>query len=74
MELGSLNNNIENLYKKINSLETDTNKLVYALKNPSIRGKWGEITLRRIVEMAGMSPYCDFQNKQHLMTVRQNQI
>jgi DNA recombination protein RmuC len=63
MELGSLNNNIENLYKKINSLETDTNKLVYALKNPSIRGKWGEITLRRIVEMAGMSPYCDFSEQ-----------
>ncbi len=62
-ETGALNENIDNLYKKINSLEVDTNKLVNALKNPSIRGKWGEITLKRVVEMAGMSNYCTYNEQ-----------
>ncbi len=59
-ESGALKDNLDNLYKKINDLESDTKKLTGALKNPSIRGKWGEITLRRVVEMAGMNNYCDF--------------
>ncbi len=62
-ETGALNESIDNLYKKINSLEGDTNRLVNALKNPSIRGKWGEITLKRVVEMAGMSNYCTYKEQ-----------
>ncbi len=60
VESGSLKDNLDNLSKKISDLEHDTIKLSSALKNPSIRGKWGEITLRRTVEMAGMVSYCDF--------------
>ena len=59
-ETGALKDNLDNLSKKITDLEHDTIKLSSALKNPSIRGKWGEITLRRTVEIAGMMPYCDF--------------
>ncbi|AAT43036.1 DNA recombination protein RmuC [Picrophilus oshimae] len=63
LDSGSLKASIENLSKYLNEIDHDTRALANALKNPSIRGKWGEITLRRIVEIAGMNPYCDFSEQ-----------
>jgi DNA recombination protein RmuC len=48
------------LKSHLESLSRETGSLVTALRTPQVRGRWGEITLQRVVELSGMSAHCDY--------------
>ncbi len=61
---GSLSKHLEHMAQTQQLLQGETRNLVQALRRPEVRGQWGELTLKRLAELAGMVQYCDFYEQE----------
>ena len=62
---GSIRSHLESMQSSQKLLAQETQNLVNALRRPEVRGRWGEMTLKRLVELSGMVEHCDFQEQVH---------
>jgi len=65
---GSISQFLQNMTETQNQLQSETRNLVQALRRPEVRGQWGELTLKRLAELAGLVEHCDFFEQEHLNT------
>lgn len=65
---GALHKHLETMVHTQAQLQSETRNLVKALRRPEVRGQWGEQTLKRTVELAGMVAHCDFYEQEQIDT------
>lgn len=65
---GALEEQLRTLVAGQDRLRTETGALVSALRQPHTRGRWGELQLRRVIELAGMTAHCDFVEQASIAT------
>ncbi len=65
---GSLTKHLETMAASQKLLQGETRNLVQALRRPEVRGQWGELTLKRLAELAGMVDRCDFYEQENVQT------
>ncbi len=65
---GALHTHLQNMTQAQASLSKETRNLVNALRRPEVRGQWGEMTLKRLAELAGMVEHCDFYEQESIRT------
>jgi len=65
---GSLTQHLNSMLEAHQALQGETRNLVNALRRPEVRGQWGELTLKRLAELAGMVEHCDFYEQEHTAT------
>jgi len=63
---GSLRQHLEGMAQAQQLLQSETRNLVQAFRRPEVRGQWGELTLRRLAELAGMVEHCDFYEQEQV--------
>ncbi len=63
---GSLKASLEAVTLGQQALQKETRTLVNSLRRPEVRGRWGELTLKRLAELAGMIEHCDFTEQLHV--------
>jgi len=62
---GSITEQLKLVNEAQHGLQSETEQLVRALRRPEVRGQWGELTLKRLAELAGMVNHCDFEEQTH---------
>lgn len=65
---GSLEQQLRSLASTHENLQKETSNLVSALRKPQVRGRWGEMQLKRVAELSGMSIHCDFTEQYSIDT------